>query len=161
VQNIATMRACGPAALRLCVGSVFLVHGAQKLFGLLGGPGISGTSRLLASTGLPSPTLLAIAVGVGEFGGGVLLILGSFTLWASLVLLVDLAFTMWKVSYPHGLTLSGGLTPGHGSPAELHLVLLGALVCLMLGGPGGLSIDERRSLDAEAQARGRARIRKV
>jgi hypothetical protein len=31
----------------------------------------------------------------------------------------------------------------------------------MLGGPGAWSIDERRSQNAEAQARGRARIRKV
>ena len=64
------MRPYGPAALRLCVGSVFLVHGAQKLFGLLGGSGLAGTSRLLASFGLPYPTPLAIALGVAEFGGG-------------------------------------------------------------------------------------------
>ena len=91
------MRPYGPAALRLCVGSVFLVHGAQKLFGLLGGPGIPGTSRMLSSYGLPYATPLAIALGVGEFGGGVLLVLGSMTLWAALVLLVDMALTVWKV----------------------------------------------------------------
>jgi putative oxidoreductase len=142
------------------VGSVFLVHGAQKLFGLLGGTGVAGTSHLLASFGLPYPTPLAIALGVAEFGGGVLLVLGSLTLWVSLALLVDMALTVWKVHYPHGFTMSG-LTPGHGSLAELHLVLIGALFCLMLGGPGAFSIDDRRSQNAEAQARGRARIRKV
>jgi putative oxidoreductase len=154
------MRAYGPAALRLCVGSVFLVHGAQKLFGLLGGPGVSGTAHLLTSFGLPYATPLAIAVGIVEFGGGVLLVLGSLTLWVSLALLVDMGLTAWKVHYPHGFTLAGGLVPGHGE-ADLHLVLIGALLCLMLGGPGAWSIDERRSQNAEAQARGRARIRKV
>lgn len=155
------MRPYGPAALRLCVGSVFLVHGAQKLFGLLGGPGIPGTSRMLASFGLPYPTPLALVLGIGEFGGGVLLIIGSLTLWAALALLVDMGLTVWKVHYPHGFTVDGGLLPGHGAQAELHLVLIGALLCLALGGPGAWSIDDRRSRYAEAQARGRARIRKV
>lgn len=155
------MRPYGATALRLCVGSVFFVHGAQKLFGLLGGAGVAGTSRLLASFGFPYSTALAIALGVGEFGGGLLLILGSLTFWVSLALVFDMALTVWKVHYPHGFTLTGGLTPGHSAAAELHLVLIGALICLMLGGPGALSIDDRRTQNAEAQARGRARMRKV
>jgi len=155
------MRPYGPAALRLCVGSVFLAHGAQKLFGLLGGAGISGTAAQLAGFGLPYSTPLAVALGVAEFGGGVLLILGSATLWVSLVLLLDMALTVWKVHYPHGLSLAAGLAPARTHDAEFHLVLIGALLCLLLGGPGAWSVDERRSQNAEAQARGRARIRKV
>jgi putative oxidoreductase len=155
------MRPYGPAALRLCVGSVYLVHGAQKLFGLLGGPGLVSTSRMLASFGLPYPSPLAIALGIAEFGGGVLLILGSLTLWVALALFVDTVLTVWKVHYPDGFTMSSGLLPGHGAPAELHLVLIGALLCLALAGPGAFSLDERRSQNAEAQARGRARMRKV
>jgi putative oxidoreductase len=145
----------------MCVGAVFLVHGAQRLFGLLGGPGIAGTSNLLASYGLPSPTPLAIFLGLAEFGGGVLLILGGATLWVTLALLVDMGLTVWKVHYPHGFILGGALTPGHGHQGEFHVVLIGALLCLLLGGPGAWSIDDRRSQNAEAQARGRARIRKV
>jgi len=155
------MRSYGPAALRLCVGSVFLVHGAQKLFGLLGGVGIAGTAKQLSALGLPYPAPLAVALGIIEFGGGVLLILGSLTMWVSLLLLVDMGLRVWKVHYPHGFTVTGGLTPGTGHLGELHLVLIGALLCLMLGGPGIASLDERRSQHAEAQARGRARIRKV
>jgi putative oxidoreductase len=143
------------------VGAVFLAHGAQKLFGLLGGQGVAGTATLLASFGLPYPTPLAVALGIAEFGGGVLMILGSATTWASLLLLVDMALRVWKVHYPHGFTVIGGLTPGTGDLGELHLVLIGALLCLMIGGPGAWSLDERRSQHAEAQARGRARIRKV
>jgi len=143
------------------VGAVFLVHGAQKLFGLLGGPGVSGTASQLASFGLPHSSPLAVAVGLVEFGGGVLLVIGSMTLWASLALLADMGLVVWKVHYPHGLTLKGGLMPGGGQAAELHLVLVAGLLCLMLGGPGAWSLDERRSQHLEAQARGRARIRKV
>ena len=155
------MRSYGPAALRLCVGAVFLVHGAQKLFGLLGGVGIAGTAKLLASLGLPYPTPLAVALGVAEFGGGVLLILGSTTLWVSLILLLDMTLRVWKVHYSHGFTVIGGLTPGTGELGEFHLLMIGALLCLLLGGPGAWSLDERRSQNLEAQARGRARIRKV
>jgi len=155
------MRPYGAAALRLCVGAVFLVHGAQKLFGLLGGPGISGTAKTLASLGLPYPTPLAVTLGVVEFGGGVLLVLGFATLWASLALLAGVGLTVWKVHYPQGFALNGALLGGSGHAGEFHLVLLGALLCLLLGGPGALSLDERRSQHLEAQARGRARIRKV
>jgi|SRR4051812_43533793 putative oxidoreductase len=150
------MRPYAPAALRLCVGAVFLVHGAQK-FGLLGGAGISATAATLAGYGLPYSTPLAVALGVTEFAGGGLLVLGAATLWVTLALIIDLALLAWKVDYAHGLTAAKGLT----ATGELHLVLLGALLCLLLGGPGALSIDERRSQNAEAQARGRARIRKV
>ena len=155
------MRPYGATALRLCVGSVFLVHGAQKLFGLIGGPGLAGTARMLAGFGLPYSTPLAVLLGLIDFGGGALLVLGSLTRWVSLALLIDLGLTVWKVHYPHGFTSSGGLLPGHGQGGELHLVLIGALVCLLLGGPGAWSIDDRRSQNAEAQARGRARMRKV
>lgn len=142
------MRTYGSTALRLCVGAVFLVHGLQKLFGLLGGAGINGTARLLASYGLHYSTPLAVAVGLVEFLGGVFLIVGAATVWASLALLVDMALTVWKVHYPHGVALNGGLIPGHSHEAEFHLVLIGALLCLALGGPGSLSIDGRRSRGA-------------
>jgi putative oxidoreductase len=155
------MRSYGPAALRLCVGAVFLVHGAQKLFGLLGGAGIAGTATQLTTLGLPFPTPLAIALGTAEFGGGVLLILGMATTWVSLILLADMALRVWKVHYPHAFTVTGGLTPGTGHLGEFHLVTIGALLCLLLAGPGALSVDERRSQKAEAQALGRARMRKV
>jgi putative oxidoreductase len=155
------MRPYGPAALRLCVGAVFLMHGAQKLFGLLGGPGLSGTAKLLAGYGLPYAMPFAVTLGAVEFLGGLLLILGSLTLWVSLLLLLDMALTVWKVHYPQGLSFGSGLAPASPLNAEFHLVLIGALFCLLLAGPGAFSIDERRSQNAEAQARGRARIRKV
>ena len=161
MAKYASMRPYGPAALRLCVGSVFLLHGAQKLFGLLGGPGIAGTAKTLAGVGLPYATPLAAALGIAEFGGGVLLILGSATLWVSLVLLVDVALTGWKVHYSQGFTDAHGLGPASPHNFEFHLILIGALFCLLLAGPGAWSIDERRAQNAEAQARGRARMRKV
>ena len=37
--------------LRLAVGLAFVAHGAQKLFGAFGGPGIDGTAGFSTSSG--------------------------------------------------------------------------------------------------------------
>src|SRR5687767_7184552 len=140
----------GPAALRLCVGAVFLAHGVQKLFGLWGGQGIEGTTALLASWALPQPHYLAIAVGIAELGGGALLIVGGLTRWVALMLAIEVAVAIWKVNYLNGLVLTSAAGPG----VEYRLVLIGALLCLSLTGPGVLSVDEWRNSSAEAMRAG-------
>lgn len=151
------MRPYGPAVLRLCVGAVFLAHGAQKLFGFWDGPGLAGTTALIASFGLSPPYPLAILAAVAEFGGGALLILGGLTRWVALGLIVEVGIAVWKVNYLNGFYLSTRGGPG----VEYRLVMLGALLCLALTGPGAFSFDEWRNSSAEAKAAGRARARKV
>lgn len=152
------MRAYGLAALRLCIAAIFVAHGAQKLLGIWGGPGLAGTSRMLAGLGLSYPYPFAILLALVEFGGGIMLILGWLTGWVGFALAVDMAIALWKVHYPHGF-LAGG--SGGGQGVEYTLLLSGALLCLVLGGPGALSLDEWRSRSAEEKARGRARARSV
>jgi putative oxidoreductase len=153
------MRPYGPAALRLCVGAVFLAHGAQKLFGVWGGPGLTATASFLANLGLPSPYAYPVAVltGLAQLGGGALLILGGLTRWVALVLAIDMGVAVWKVHYLNGFFIDSP----RGQGVEFCLVLIGALLCLMLAGPGALSIDEWRNSSAEAMRAGRARARKV
>jgi putative oxidoreductase len=151
------MRPYGPAALRMCVGAVFLAHGLQKLFGLWGGQGIDGTTALLASWGLSQPHVLAILAGAAELGGGALLIIGGLTRWVALALLVEVGVAIWKVNYLNGFFLTSAAGPG----VEYRLLLVGALLCLSLTGPGALSVDEWRNSSAEAMRAGRARARKV
>ena len=153
------MQSYGPALLRACVGAVFIAHGAQKLFGIWGGPGLNGTTGMLTALGLPYPHPLAILLAVVEFGGGILLLLGGLTRWVTLALAIDMAVAIWKVHARNGFFLADHASRGGG--VEYALVLLGALVCLMLIGPGALSIDHRRSQSFEAAARGRARARKM
>jgi putative oxidoreductase len=154
------MQPFGPAVLRLAVGSVFVAHGAQKLFGVWGGGGLSGTAAFLAQLGLaPAAYPLAILLGLVEFGGGVLLILGALTVFASLALAVAMAVAIWKVHLANGFFLNWNLLPGQGHGYEFNLVLIAALVSLMLTGPGAFSVDGRRARSAEARAYGRARIR--
>ena len=151
------MRPYGPAALRLCVGAVFLAHGAQKLFGVWDGPGLAGTAAFLAAHGLTPAYPLAILVASGQFGGGALLIVGALARWAALALALDVGFSAWKLHYLNGVIVSSA----RGEGLEFSLVLIGALLCLMLTGPGALSVDEWRTSSAEAKAAGRARARKV
>jgi putative oxidoreductase len=147
----------GLAALRLCVGAVFLAHGAQKLFGVWDGPGLAGTAELFANLGLIPAYPLATLAAVAEFGGGALLILGGLTRWVALVLAIEMGVAVWKVHYLNGFFLNSSRGPG----VEFNLVLIGALLCLMLTGPGAVSVDEWRNSSAEAKAAGRARARKV
>jgi putative oxidoreductase len=139
------------------VGAVFLGHGAQKLFGFWGGPGLAGTTAFFTGLGLPFPYPLALLVAATEFAGGALLILGGLTRWAALALAVDMAVAIWKVHYTNGFFLNA--RGGQGS--EFAMVLLGAMLCLILTGPGALSWDEWRDSSAEAMRAGRARARKV
>jgi putative oxidoreductase len=152
------MRLYGPAVLRLCVGAVFVAHGAQKLFGAWGGPGLSGTASMLGGLGMPFPYPLGVLLALSEFGGGILLLLGGLTTWAALALAIDMAVAIWRVHSPNGFFISGG---AKGPGMEYALVLLAALICLMLTGPGAISVDEWRNESAEARALGRARARKV
>jgi putative oxidoreductase len=145
------MQPYGPAVLRLAIGAVFVAHGAQKLFGVWGGGGLSGTAQFFAQQGLTPAYPLAMLVGFVEFAGGLMLILGALTLFAALALVIDMAVAIWKVHFAHGFFLPAGY--------EYNVALIGALVALMLTGPGAFSFDGWRARSAEAEAYGRARLR--
>src|SRR3954447_3337696 len=66
-------------ALRLVVGLLFAAHGAQKLFGSLGGHGLARTGQFFQQLGLRPGRRHATVAGVAEFGRGLLLVLGLFT----------------------------------------------------------------------------------
>lgn len=145
------MQPYGPAVLRVVIGAIFVAHGAQKLFGIWGGGGIDGTTAFFTQLGLAPAMPLAILVGVVEFAGGLMLVCGALTLVVSLALTVNMLVAIAKVHLANGFFLPGGY--------EFNLALIGALVSLMLTGPGALSIDGQRARSAESEAAGRARLR--
>jgi putative oxidoreductase len=57
---------------RVVLGGYLAVHGAQKLFGAFGGPGIEGTAKGFEHIGLTPGREMAILAGASEFGGGIL-----------------------------------------------------------------------------------------
>jgi putative oxidoreductase len=77
--------------LRVVAGLMFWQHGAQKLFGWLGGRQVED----LAS--------LAGLAGVLEFGGGILILLGLFTRPVAFILSGEMAFAYFLSHAPRAL----------------------------------------------------------
>lgn len=64
---------------RIVVGALLIPHGMQKVFGALGGGGISGTAGFLEKMGYSNVTLWATLIALIEFFGGIALVLGLLT----------------------------------------------------------------------------------
>jgi len=123
------LQAWGTAILRVGVGVVFLVHGAQKLF-VIGMPGVAG---FLGSLGVPLPMLSAIVVSGVELLGGLALLLGLFTRWAAAPLAIDMAVALFTVHLRGGFYVPKGF--------EFVLTLLAACLALACLGSGAPSLD--------------------
>lgn len=121
--------------LRIVLGVVFAVHGAQKLFGVFGGDGLATTATVMASFGLEPGMLWAVALGVVQLAGGVALLLGLLTRWTAFVLVAERLAVLFLVNIPEGFTAAGG-------GAEFSLVMLGALLTLACTGAQRYALDE-------------------
>jgi putative oxidoreductase len=135
----------GPLILRLAIGAVFVGSGLQKLLGIWGGTGISGTTALFRAVHIVPAYPLALFVTWLELVGGSLLILGAFTVWVATPLAVEMVVAIWKVHFAHGFFLNWTLRPGVGHGYEFNLVLIAGLVCLIFAGPGALSVEDWRA----------------
>ena len=150
------MSSLGRAFLRLALTAVCIAHGALKLFGLWGGPGAGpggphATAAYFAAIDLQPAQVLAVLAGLAQIVGGVLLALGWLTRYVAAAGLVYLGLGIWKAHWKWGFFLNWNLTPGYGHGYEYSLVLGGALLCLLLTGPGKLSIDARAVSRARQQ----------
>jgi putative oxidoreductase len=128
------LRDVGLLALRLTLAAVFLGHGAQKAFGLFGGPGFTDASGFFGSLGLRPARFWTGAAVSGELAAGLLFLLGLFTPVAGLLVLATMGVAIAKVHGPKGFFVQDG---GY----EYNLVLIVAAVALALTGPGALSLD--------------------
>jgi putative oxidoreductase len=61
---------------RAVVGGYLAVHGAQKLFGSFGGPGLDAVGKGFESIGLTPGHEMAVLAGGAELGGGLLMATG-------------------------------------------------------------------------------------
>jgi len=124
--------------LRLVVGLLFMGHGAQKLFGILGGGGPSGTGAHFESIGLRPGRRNALIAGLGEFVGGLLLLLGWFTPLGAAAIIAVMVAAIWTVHGQNGLWATDG-------GFEYHLVVIGAVFALAGVGAGTWSLDHALS----------------
>jgi putative oxidoreductase len=77
--------------LRLVAGLLFARHGSQKLFGWFGGGGIRGTGAAFDSLGLRPGRAQAMAAGMNEVTGGLLLATGLLLPVAAMLVAATMA----------------------------------------------------------------------
>ena len=83
------------AAMRIVVGLMFAQHGAQKLFGWLGGMGDDGGSAAFLS--------MMFFAGLIEFFGGLLVAVGYQTSWAAFIASGQMATAYFMAHASRGL----------------------------------------------------------
>jgi putative oxidoreductase len=129
-----------PLMVRIPLGLVFMAHGSQKLLGLFGGPGLSGTFRTFEEKlGIPPIfTLLAI---IAEFGGGFGVLTGFLTRLSAAGIAAVMAVAIYKVHWAHGFFLNATCAPGRGHGIEYPLALLGMALYLVIAGGGSWRLD--------------------
>jgi putative oxidoreductase len=127
------MRDSALLGLRLTVGGYLAAHGAQKLFGSFGGPGLEKAGAAFEHLGLRPGKAFAALASSSEFAGGILTAAGA----AYPVGPVALAGAMAVASLTHAdkgpLLQKGGF--------ELPATNLAAALALLGTGPGRYSLD--------------------
>jgi putative oxidoreductase len=111
--------------VRVVVGVIFAAHGAQKLFGAFGGPGLQKIVDMLGPIGY--------AVAIGEFFGGLGLVVGFLTRFSAASLIVIMIGAIVKVHGKNGFFLAD-------QGFEYNLALIGLLAPTLLAGPGKYTI---------------------
>jgi len=124
VQNKPKLQGIAFALIRVVFAFLFACHGAQHLFGLLGG-----------HAQLHNPWMLT--AGVLEFVGGIFIAFGLFTRPVAFVLCGEMAVAYFKGHFPEGFWP----ITNHGEPAVLYCFFF---LYLMIRGAGALSIDGAR-----------------
>lgn len=124
----------GLLVLRVIVGLYFVGHGAQKLFGVAGGHGLSGTGQFFEGMGMRPGKVNAFAAGAAELGAGVLLVLGLLTPLAAALVTAVMIVAIATVHLSKGIwTANGGF--------ELNLVYMAIVFALAGVGAGQWSLD--------------------
>ena len=124
--------------LRLCLGIIFIVHGYPKLFREDVGP--LGFSESLKTLGVPAPLMIAYSIGILEFVGGWLLIIGFLARLVALLIALEMLYTIMKMKFRTGFVTR--LVEGSGVGGyELDFALFTMALVVGLLGAGRFSID--------------------
>jgi putative oxidoreductase len=128
--------------IRLALGVVMFPHGAQKVLGWFGGPGITKTIQAFAAMGFPAWSVVALMV--VESLGAVLLVFGFLTrLWAVGIGAI-ITICMFLNHVQHGFFMNWfGQQQGEGY--EYHILVIGICAALLIKGGGAFSVDRKVS----------------
>lgn len=123
----------GLLLLRATTGLLLAAHGAQKLFGLFGGPGLHATGKGFAALGYHPSEFFAGLAGASELVGGLGLALGLLTPLAAAAV-VGVMINAMVVTSSHGLWATNG-----GIEYPLSIAVVAVAVAAV--GPGRLALD--------------------
>ncbi len=124
----------GLLLIRLTFGLLMAGHGAQKLFGIFGGEGLTATGTGFAANGYHPGKVFALIGGLSEFLGGLGLALGLLTPLAAAALIGVMINAMATVTGVHGLwDTDGGV--------EYNVCIAVVALAVAAIGPGRLAID--------------------
>ncbi|WP_171112029.1 MULTISPECIES: DoxX family protein [Streptomyces] len=124
----------GLLLLRLAVGVILAGHGAQKLFGWFGGPGLDATGKGFAEQGYEPGVFFAGLAGASELLGGLGLAVGLLTPLAAAAA-VGVMINAMSVAPEYSLWPAG--PPSFAYPMLISV----AALAIAAVGPGRLSLD--------------------
>ncbi|MGW5336625.1 DoxX family protein [Streptomyces bauhiniae] len=124
----------GLLLIRLTFGLLMAGHGAQKLFGILGGDGLTATGKAFESLGYRPGKVFATIAGLSELVGGLGLAVGLLTPLAAAALIGVMINAMALV------TGSGGLWASDGG-VEYNVCIAVVALGIAAIGPGRLALD--------------------
>lgn len=123
--------------VRVVAGVIMAAHGAQKLFGAFGGPGLEKMVEMMGP-------VLGYLVSIGEFFGGLGLIVGFLTRFSAAANIVIMLGAIGMVHGKHGFFLSD-------QGFEYNLALIGLFVPTLLAGPGRYAVGRLLPLPKSAR----------
>jgi putative oxidoreductase len=137
---------CSLAALplRLALGFGMAFHGYPKLFDATAHDQFA---QSLLGMGVPVPELMAWALGLLEFGGGIFLMLGVLTAFLSALLVIEMMVAIVLVHLPFGFEAGNVIgvdeqgMPIFGMPGyEVNVLYIAGLLALLALGAGRWSL---------------------
>lgn len=137
----------GLLLIRLVAGGLLAGHGIQKLFGRLGGAGLTGTAGYLEAYGLRPGRVFAALAGTAELVGGALLVAGFATPVAAGLIGSTMLVAARTDHAGKGLWIFNG-------GAEYALLVAAVALAVAVVGPGSLAFDAVAGLRLEGPAAG-------
>jgi putative oxidoreductase len=120
--------------LQLGIGLTFAAHGAQKVFGWWGGPGLLGWEGAMEHMGFRPARLFALASAFVELGAGLLLAAGLLTPFVAAALVAQAVVIIVHVHWGNGFFNAR-------SGIEFPLLLGLGAAAVGLAGSSGLGVD--------------------
>jgi putative oxidoreductase len=133
-MNTSKVNEAAPMIVRVVQGSLMAGHGAQKLFGSFGGPGLEGTSGFMEMLGMRPGRPWAYLAGLSEFAGGVLTALGLLNPLGPLGVIGSMSMATRKAHWGKPIWVTEG-------GAELPVLNIAISTALMIREPDAYSLD--------------------